>query len=818
MAVLALGFVGSALGGAIGGSILGVSAATIGGFIGSTIGGMVDNMLFPQKVEGPRLGDLSVTVSTYGAPIPLLFGPENRIAGNVIWSTGLIETKKKVKQGGKGGPSVETTEYSYRASVAVLVGEGALFGLRKIWANNKVIFDADEQLGDATGDPEPGIIGKTLRALVEKDGQGAYSAIRFYPGDFEQEPDPTIESYVGVGETPAYRGSCYVVIADLQLADFGNRLPNFEFLIAAQDQVTTREVATEIIRRCGLDPNTASTSSVQGDVRGYAIGRASSGVGALQPLALAYDFDVGEEAGGLRLTNRGSPPLGVVLTDHLAGHAFGEDRPEAIRFSRATETDLPREAVVTFPDPERDYQVNSQRAVRAAGSADSNLSNEIPIVLTADEGRRLVDRTLWEAWTGRQTAEARTDDRWVGMVVGRTYLFETPAGLEPLRITRKTRGVNGVVELAMRRDRAAVYDGSRRGAGAAVPPNTVRVPGPTELILLDIPLLVDADDVTPAGFYWGVVGSGDGWRGADVRRALEPTGPYDEVAPQGYELTVGDVVDVLPDAPRINSDPWDMTSTITVTLRRPDMTLSSVTEAEVLDGANAAYIGPQDGHGGEIIGFLDATPTGVPGQYELSGLLRGRRGTEFAADEHGTGEMFVPLEIGALQRVSYGVPDVGQERAYKAVSLLLLEADAEAVLWTNTGVGMRPYSPVDLHASWSSGGDIELTWTRRSRIGEGINPPPLAEETEAYVVQILDGPVVVREFSPVSPHQAYTVAEQTADFGAPVESLTWRVAQVSAAYGPGIYARRLSYAYPFALAVDAGVALAVDDGTALGIL
>ena len=38
-------------------------------------------------------------------PLPVLYGPDNRIAGNLIWCSGLIETKTKKKQGGKGAPS-----------------------------------------------------------------------------------------------------------------------------------------------------------------------------------------------------------------------------------------------------------------------------------------------------------------------------------------------------------------------------------------------------------------------------------------------------------------------------------------------------------------------------------------------------------------------------------------------------------------------------------------------------------------------------------------------------------------------------------------
>lgn len=772
MAVLALGFVGQAVGGAIGGSIFGVTSAAIGGFIGSTIGGLVDNMLFPQKQTGPRLDDLTVTASTYGKPLPLLFGPENRIAGNVIWSTGLIETQKKTKQGGKGGPSVTVTEFSYRASFAVAISEGSINRVRKIWANNALIYDAD------TPPPVP---------------TGLYAAIRTYPGNFTQNPDPTVEGYVGVGQTPAYRGTAYVVFVDLQLADYGNRLPNIEFLVEAQEEIKVGAVVSDIIRRCGLDTNQASTGALNDTLRGFAIGTASSGVGALQPLALAFDFDVAEVAGALRCTKRGAAPLGVVLSADLAGHDGSAERPtDAIRWTRGQVTNLPRESTITFPDPERDWQPNSQSARRSGGSADSSLSSNIAVVMTADEGRRLADRMLWEAWTGMQTAQAQTDDRWIGLVPGRLYLFETPAGLEPLRVTRKTRGWNGVIDLDLRRDRNDVYKGSTSGVPATVPDNPLRLPGLSELIVLDIPLLLDADEPTQTGFYYGVVGSGPGWRGADVLRSIASTGPYSNVSPQGRELTVG-APDVL-SPPTVGFDSevdWDMVNVVRVTLRRADMTLESLTDDEVLAGGNAMYVGPaDDGGAGEIIQFADADLVS-PGVYDLSRLRRGQRGTEFAWDDHGAGEIAVLLEQGSLLRADFGAGDLNLERFYKAVSLLTLEIDADAVAFTNTGVALRPYSPIDLLADGLSGGDIDLSWVRRSRIGwPEVDPPPLAEESEAYTLRIMNaaGTVVVRQVTLAAPVFVYTAAMQTADFGAPVATLRWRVAQISTVYGDGVFA------------------------------
>lgn len=765
MAQMVLGFAGRAIGAAIGGPI----GAAIGGYIGQAIGGMIDNELFPQKAEGPRLNDLTVTSSTYGKPLPLLFGPENRIAGNVIWSSGLIETKSKKKQGGKGGPVVQVTEYSYRSSIAVAIGEGVLGRVKKIWANNNVIYDADA--------PPPPI------------PVSLFSSMRFYRGDFTQTPDPTMEAYVGVGRTPAYRGTAYVVLADLQLADFGNRLPNLEFLIEAHPSISVGQVVADVVNRCGLDLNLASTVSLTDPVRGFVIGTASSGIGAMQPLALAFDFDVAEVGGALRCVKRTAAAAAIVLSRDLAGHEGGQEQGDVLDWTRAQITSMPREATVTFSDPERDWQPSSQVARRSEGTANNNLATEIAVVMTADQARALADRMLWQAWTGIQTAAAVTDDRWISLEPGRSYWFETPAGLEPLRITRLTRGWNGIIELSLKRDRDEVYLSTAAGVPSTVPPNDLRLPGLSKIILLDIPLLLDADNAQASGFYWGVLGSGNGWRGADFLRAVSPPS-FEIIAPQGAELTLGEVALPTPaPAPGFDSrSDLDMTTVIRVTMARETMTLSGVTDAEMLAGSNAIYLGPDHGHGGEIIQFGVADLVS-PGVYDLSRLRRGQRGTEFAWGSHAADEMLVLLEIGSLRRSDFGVADLNLSRAYKAVSLLTLEVDTPAVAWANTGVGLRPYSPVDLIAEGETGGDVLMKWTRRSRIGEGVVPPPLAEETEAYVLRILTaGGALKREVALSTPSFTYTVAMQTADFGAPVTTLRWQVAQVSTVFGPGPFA------------------------------
>ncbi|WP_444453264.1 baseplate multidomain protein megatron [Rhodobacter capsulatus] len=205
MATLVLGAVGSAIGGAFGGTILGLSGAVIGGFVGSTVGSVVDSWIVSslapaQRIEGQRLDTLRITASTEGAVIPRLYG-RMRIGGNIIWATDFREETKTTTQGGGkggGGGKVKTTEYLYYASFAVALCEGAITGIGRIWADGKPL--------DMTG-----------------------ITWRWYPGDESQTADPFIAAKMGAANTPAYRGTAYVVFEELPLAAYGNRLPQLSF-------------------------------------------------------------------------------------------------------------------------------------------------------------------------------------------------------------------------------------------------------------------------------------------------------------------------------------------------------------------------------------------------------------------------------------------------------------------------------------------------------------------------------------------------------------------------------------------------------------
>ena len=143
--------VGQALGGLVGGIAGFFLGGPMGALRGAQIGIMAGGYLDPPKgpqIQGPRLDDLSVQTSTYGAFIPRGYGTFP-VTGNVFWleNNRLKEKKKTQKAGGKGGGGgATTTTYSYYATFAVGLldcSDGQpIQGVRRIWIEGRKWYDA----------------------------------------------------------------------------------------------------------------------------------------------------------------------------------------------------------------------------------------------------------------------------------------------------------------------------------------------------------------------------------------------------------------------------------------------------------------------------------------------------------------------------------------------------------------------------------------------------------------------------------------------------------------------------------------------------
>jgi hypothetical protein len=587
---------------------------------------------------------------------------------------------------------------------------------------------------------------------------------------------------MGAGNVPAYRHTAYIVIENLQLADFGNQMPNIEVEVEAHESITVGGVVRDVCERAGITD--ASTGGLTTALRGYIVSQAGAAYPAIKPLTRAYNFDVAEQCGQVRCIRRGGGLRGVIpIGDMGAREAADGGRIEPIRYETLTDLRMPQEVVVSYADADLDYQINTQRASRASGSSENNMRVEVPLVLTADEARRVADRELWEAWAARRTARFNVTDRWSGMNPADLYGLPVAGQIIPHRMGRLTRGHDGVIEAEAIYEDPEAYRSTALGAAGNIPDNPLRLPGETRLLLMDMPILREQDD--NAGFYWAVNGDERGWRGAQVQRSSDNGETFTLMSRVGVRAPIGDVAVALPAGP---ADIWDRGNTLTVVLHYEGDELEGLPELAVLNGGNGAWLGPADGQGGEILQFANAVLT-APQTYELTGLLRGRLGTEHAIDTHGPDEVFVLLQPDTLGRSDYGAGDWDRERVYRPVSNFTTASETPTQTFTNTGVGRQPLSPVHIRGERDGGNDLTITWLRRTRLpvpGLGRGPVPLGETSEAYEIDALLGMTVVRTISASTPTAAYSAAEQTADGITPGDPVDVIVYQLSGSRGRGV--------------------------------
>ena len=229
---------------------------------------------------------------------------------------------------------------------------------------------------------------------------------------------------------------------------------------------------------------------------------------------------------------------------------------------------------------------------------------------------------------------------------------------------------------------------------------------------------------------------------------------------------------------------WHYGGTVDVTLYNADA--SSALALDVLSGANAVALQSVEGTW-EIVQFREAELVG-PGTYRLSVLLRGQLGTEDATAAGIDAGVRVVVLDGTLAALPFDLNEVGLTRTYRVGPLAegVGGANATTFDFVGTARGLTPYAPVHGEARLRTSDDaLLLSWVRRTRVGGDVwaaGDVPLGESAESYQLEILDGSTVVRTVVTSEPTYTYSAADQTADFGARPDPVSFRVGQ----YSPGV--------------------------------
>lgn len=240
-------------------ALAGIAGGVIGWFVGGPAGAaygfqaglLAGSILYPTQlphVYGPRIEDMQVTNAQLGGAIPYIYGTVT-VPGAVIYLGCPVEVSTTTELGGKGGPEQEQTTYTYFQTIALGLAE-TFDGLLRIWENGELKYDVRE-IQDGETDED-------YAARLETSSEYAIG-FTLYLGGEEQEPDPTLEAELGVGNVPAFRGLGYIVFHDRQLTDAqARRHPQFRFeiykAVSTGPEVVFPEIITGVLTGSATHP------------------------------------------------------------------------------------------------------------------------------------------------------------------------------------------------------------------------------------------------------------------------------------------------------------------------------------------------------------------------------------------------------------------------------------------------------------------------------------------------------------------------------------------------------------------------------------
>jgi hypothetical protein len=510
---------------------------------------------------------------------------------------------------------------------------------------------------------------------------------------------------------------------------------------------------------------------------GYSIDRPMSARAAIEPLAQAFAFDASELAGQLAFRPRGGAPV-LDLTD---ADCVLPDRGAPLRLTRAQETELPREVSIGFVDGRSDYRRGAACSRRLVGSSTRLVQSDIAMVTGGKAAARRADIWLQDLWAGRESADFSLPPSLMALTPGDVIALTADG-------RRRVIEIRDIVDTGSRAVKARSIDPEifslpLEPEVTAAPPLPLPV-GPVEVRLLHLPAFDAGEPVvlTRAAVF------ADPWPGPVAIWRSSDGASYERAAIAFAPAIVGETLDPLPEG---RAGFIDDAHVVRVQLYGGE--LASVSELALLGGANLAALQRPDG-ACEIIQFANAELVG-DGVYELSRLLRGQGGAEWAmADPLPEGAGFVMLDEHVVP-VARGLDMLGRPLSLRVIAAERDHGDTAAVAVDATpqDVSLRPYAPVHLRAVRGEGG-ILLSWIRRTRRdGDSweAEEVPLGEAFERYEIDILDGTDVKRVLTADTTHALYPSADEIADFGAPLSAIALRVAQMSALVGRGYPAEAL---------------------------
>ncbi|MBD3771621.1 MAG: glycoside hydrolase/phage tail family protein, partial [Rhodobacterales bacterium] len=503
----------------------------------------------------------------------------------------------------------------------------------------------------------------------------------------------------------------------------GDNWPRGHWLNGRAGLATLGDVVRDICVRGGVEA--VDTEALDGVVQGFALDGVYSVRGALEPLKLAYGFEAVERDGGIVFRMEGDGPVHDLDSTRIGEAGFSATRHLLDKTAQRLR--------LQYIDGGEDFGPALAEARLAGGDVRLVADASVPLVLSSIEAGSIAARLL---------------ARSVSVETAEITLPLSGLAVEPGDAVRLGGGPVWRVEDVVDRGAERVFSlkedlpaaSRNRSVASGGVPEAAAVFGGVDLILIDGPRLAgEAGGVRVAA--WA-----DPWPGE-----VQVLAGLDDGAMQARAVLPRPAVTGFL-AASVLAGPigrWDRANTLLV---ETSVAFASLPQSQVLSGGNALLL--ETAEGWELIQFETAELVGAE-LWELSGLLRGQRGSVSAPAEAGAR---VLLLDGSDALATVLPEEIGAELAWRTSGT----EESEAIVYADEGG--RPWPVCHLRAS---GG--QLSWVRRGADLPESWALPEGENAGRFAVQFDTGAGF-----------GETISAEGASAAIPTGAIAARVAEIGA--------------------------------------
>jgi hypothetical protein len=685
----------------------------------------------------------------------------------------------------------------YDATIT-LAANGANNGTFKVLSDEIVPIDGTDfkriRLANPNAVSETGSDVRIAQASPTIDPRHV-AGVTIFPGSTTQNPSSVIESHLGAGNVPAWRGHAYFVCDSLNLGSHGS-IGEFSISVRADDTPFLLTTAlTRILEQHGITSDRYDISGVDAAqrIRGYGWNGFKTGSEKLIPLAIAFNLRSREGLDGkVHIWTAGTEAAISIDSQYMAAAQTKAATRRPADFKSVSELLVPTEVHLQYL---KDYTImerGSQSERKIARQTNNVHSIDLPIVLQDKEARAIVSRLLWELQRNSTPIEFQLPPSFLDVQENSEIEFDFEGESFVVTVLSVTEGANyvhrikGVVtdvsDFEEVEDADSIFD------------RTIGVPAAVEVHILDFAPLTEKERGVP-GFYFAVnnCDPNERWTESTVYTATEADGDPRAVAQVLRNATMGWTTqerseptgledgsyapapaDVLGDHPYAAL--VDRYSVVDVEIQGG--TLESVTMDQAKAGRNLCIIGS------EVLNFLDAT--NVEGNvWRLTNFLRARRDTAWACDTHTAVERFILVEEDTLNFVPVNIRDIGSTRWVKALSPGDVVDNVFEQSFELQGQTVIPMAPGGLLVKKVKAGestaDITLNWRRRApNVFDMFQPfQPIIDYGQDRILEVYNEsiyPGVVQRTETLSTDSyVYTFTKFDADGFTGSEDITFKI-------------------------------------------